>query len=230
MQDVATIEAELRVAGRSVESALLGFGDASRRVEQEQRAVDNLAHEILDAGAADANAARIAREVTAADEVLTEFADHMIRKHLGRITDAINSSLRDLLRKDGLVYGVSIDPSDLSVTLLDECDQLLDAKRLSAGERQIMATAVLWGLSQCTGMTLPTVIDSPVGRLDRSHRTNLVDHYFPEASRQVVLLSTDQEIVGEHLTRLLPYIGAQYRLDFDETEGSTSVAEGYFDG
>lgn len=229
VQDVATIEAELRVAERSVESALLGFGDASRRVEQEQRAVDNLAHEILDAGAADANAARIAREVTAADEVLTEFADHMIRKHLGRITDAINSSLRDLLRKDGLVYGVSIDPSDLSVTLLDECDQPLDAKRLSAGERQIMATAVLWGLSQCTGMVLPTVIDSPVGRLDRSHRTNLVDHYFPEASRQVVLLSTDEEIVGEHLTRLLPHIGAQYRLDFDEIEGSTSVTEGYFD-
>lgn len=229
VQDVAIVEAELRVAERAVEDALLKLGDAGRRVEQEQRAIDGLAHEVLNAGAADANAARIARGITAADEVLTEFADHMIRKHLGRITDAINSSLRDLLRKDGLVYGVSIDPSDLSVTLLDECDQPFDAKRLSAGERQIMATAVLWGLSQCTGMALPTVIDTPVGRLDRSHRTNLVDRYFPEASRQVVLLSTDEEIVGEHLRRLLPHIGARYRLDFDETEGFTSVTEGYFD-
>ena len=173
--------------------------------------------------------ARIDREITAADEVLTEFADHMIRKHLGRITDAINAALRDLLRKSGLIYGVSIDPSDLSVTLLDECDAPFDAKRLSAGERQIMATAVLWGLSQCTGMTLPTVIDTPVGRLDRSHRTNLVDRYFPEASGQVVLLSTDEEIVGEHLERLLPHIGARYRLDFDEADGFTSVTEGYFD-
>ena len=229
VQDVADIEAELRVAERAVESALLNFSDADRRVEQEQRAVDNLAHEVLNAGAADANAVRIDREITAADEVLTEFADHMIRKHLGRITDAINAALRDLLRKSGLVYCVSIDPSDLSVTLLDECDEPLDARRLSAGERQIMATAVLWGLSQCTGMALPTVIDTPVGRLDRSHRTNLVDRYFPEASGQVVLLSTDEEIVGEHLERLLPHIGARYRLDFDDADGFTSVTEGYFD-
>lgn len=229
VQDVATIEAELRVADQAVDSALLEFDDAARRADQKQRAVDNLAHEILDAGAADANAARIAREITAADEVLTEFADHMIRKHLGRITSAINSSLRDLLRKNGLVCGVSIDPSDLSVTLLDECDQPFDARRLSAGERQIVATAVLWGLSQCTGMALPTIIDTPVGRLDRSHRANLVDQYFPEASGQVVLLSTDEEIVGEHLQRLLPHIGARYRLDFDEAEGFTSVTEGYFD-
>ena len=147
----------------------------------------------------------------------------------GRITDAINTALRELLRKSGLVDGVLIDPSDLSVTLLDDDDQPLDAQRLSAGERQIVATAVLWGLSQCTGMTLPTVIDSPVGRLDRSHRTNLVDRYFPQASRQVVLLSTDEEIVGEHLQQLLPWVGAQYRLDFDEVEGFTSVEEGYFD-
>lgn len=229
VQDVANAEAELRVAERSVERALLEFGDANRRVEQAQRAVDNLAYEVLNAGAADANAARIAREITAADAVLTEFTDHMIRKHLGRITNAINSSLRELLRKSGLVDGVSIDPSDLSVTLLDEDDRPLDAKRLSAGERQIVATAVLWGLSQCTGMTLPTVVDSPVGRLDRSHRTNLVDRYFPQASRQVVLLSTDEEIVGEHLQLLLPQVGAQYRLDFDEAEGFTSVVEGYFD-
>ena len=229
VQDVANAEAELRVAERSVERALLEFGDANRRAEQAQRAVDNLAHNVLNAGAADANAARIAREITSADGVLTEFADHMIRKHLGRITDAINSSLRELLRKSGLVDGVLIDPSDLSVTLFDEDDRPLDAQRLSAGERQIVATAVLWGLSQCTGMALPTVIDSPVGRLDRSHRTNLVNRYFPQASHQVVLLSTDEEIVGEHLQQLLPSVGTQYRLDFDEAEGFTSVVEGYFD-
>ena len=93
----------------------------------------------------------------------------------------------------------------------------------------MVATAVLWGLSRCTGMTLPTVIDTPVGRLDRSHRTNLVERYFPNASRQVVLLSTDEEIVGDHLLRLLPSVGAQYRLDFDDSESCTSIREGYVD-
>ena len=229
VQEVANAEADLRAAEQGYERALVEFSDVERRLELAQRVVDNLAHEILNAGAADANAARIAREVTAADAVLTEFADHMIRKHLGRITNEINVAIGQLLRKNGLVTEVRIDPSDLSVTLVDSAQRVIDAHRLSAGERQIMATAVLWGLSRCTGMTLPTIIDTPVGRLDRSHRTNLVERYFPNASRQVVLLSTDEEIVGEQLRRLLPKVGAQYRLEFDESQACTSIVEGYLD-
>jgi len=229
VQRVATAEAELRISEKAADRALLAYGDADRQVDQAQRSVDTIAHQVLNAGAADANAARIAREITDADSVLADFADQMIRKHLGRITAEINSALQKLLRKSSLITGVSIDPSDLSVTLLDAVGEPFDAKRLSAGERQIMATAVLWGLSRCTGMTLPTIIDTPVGRLDRSHRTNLVERYFPNASRQVVLLSTDEEIVGTHLDLLMPKIGAQYRLNFDEAEARTSIEEGYFD-
>lgn len=229
VQEVATAEAELRVAESAYESAIFSYSVSERCVDQARRDVDSLAHRILDAGAADANSARITREVSAADKVLTDFADRMIRKHLGRITDEINYSLQKLLRKNGLIKGVRIDPSDLAVTLIDREDRILDAKRLSAGERQIMATAVLWGLSRSTGMTLPTVIDTPVGRLDRSHRTNLVERYFPNAARQVVLLSTDEEIVGEHRKRLTPYVGAEYRLEFDEVEACTSIVEGYLD-
>lgn len=229
VQLVATAEAELRVAERSVERALLACGEADRRVALAQREVDSLAHQVLSEGAADANASRIAREVKSADEVLEAFAHQMVQKHLGRITQEINAALKTLLRKQGLVAGVAIDPSELSVSLIDRNGRSIDTQRLSAGERQMMATAVLWGLSRCTGMTLPTVIDTPVGRLDRSHRTNLVERYFPNASRQVVLLSTDEEIVGGHLERLLPHVGAQYRLDFDENESCSAIVEGYLD-
>jgi DNA sulfur modification protein DndD len=191
VHEVANAEAELRVGQKVYERALIEFSEVEHRLVLAQRGVDNLAHEILNAGAADANVARIAREVNAASTVLTEFADHMIRKHLDRITNEINLAIGQLLHKSVLVAGVRIDPTNLSVTLVDGKGRVINANRLSAGERQIMATAVLWGLSRCTGMTLPTVIDTPVGRLDRSHRTNLVERYFPNASRQVVLLSTD---------------------------------------
>ena len=153
----------------------------------------------------------------------------MVAKHLNRITGEINSALAVLLRKQGLVASVFIDPEDLSVALLDSKRGRVDARRLSAGERQMMATGILWGLSRCTGMTLPTVIDAPLGRLDRSHRRNLVERYFPNAARQVVLLSTDEEIAGDHLQRLLPSVGARYLLDFDDVEACTSIQEGYLD-
>ncbi len=230
VRSVATAEAELNVANRSVEQASLAVAAADRRVTDAHRRVDALAHEALDVEAAERNTARTAREITAADEVLEQFAHHMVCKHLSRITGEINSALAVLLRKQGLVASVFIDPDNLSVTLLDSKRQRVDAHRLSAGERQMMATGILWGLSRCTGMTLPTVIDAPLGRLDRTHRTNLIERYFPHASRQVVLLSTDEEVAGDHLRRLLPSVGVQYRLDFDDTEARTTIREGYLDG
>ena len=229
VEAVAIAEADLRAAKKSVQRARAEFDDAERRAVQARREVDAIAHALLDTGAADQNAARIAREVTAADEALAEFAAHMVRKHLSRITKEINTALAKLLRKQGLVSGVFIDPEDLTIMLLNPKRQRVDPHRLSAGERQMTATAVLWGLSRCTGMTLPTVIDTPVGRLDRSHRTNLVERYFPNASRQVVLFSTDEEIVGDHLQQLRPHVGAQYWLDFDEAEACTYIREGYVD-
>ena len=229
VEAVAIAEADLRAATKTAHRARSEFDDAERREVQARREVDAIAHKLLDAGAADRNAARITREVTAADETLAEFAAHMIRKHLSRITREINAALTTLLRKQALVARVFIDPEDMTITFLNAKRQRVDANLLSAGERQMTATAVLWGLSRCTGMTLPTVIDMPVGRLDRSHRTNLVERYFPSASRQVVLLSTDEEIVGDHLQRLLPYVGAQYRLDFNEAEACTTIREGYVD-
>ena len=46
------------------------------------------------------------------------------------------------------------------------------------------------------------MIDTPLGRLDGSHREHLLDRYFPYASHQVVLLSTDTEIDDEAYDRI----------------------------
>ena len=229
VQSVTTAEAELCIAERSVERAAAAAAAADRRVAAARRRVDTLAHEALDADADKTNTARIAREIAAADKVLAQFAHHMVAKHLDRITNEINSALAALLRKQGLVASVFINPADMSVALLDSKHRRVDARSLSAGERQMMAMGILWGLSRCTGLALPTVIDAPLGRLDRTHRTNLVERYFPNAARQVVLLSTDEEIAGDLLQRLQPSVGAQYRLDFNDAEDCTTIHEGYLD-
>ena len=52
--------------------------------------------------------------------------------------------------------------------------------------------------------------------------------YFPSASRQVVLLSTDEEIVGDYLAQLEPHVGCRYLLDYDEESDATAIKEGYF--
>jgi DNA sulfur modification protein DndD len=100
--------------------------------------------------------------------------------------------------------------------------------RLSAGERQLLATSLLWGLARASGRPMPTLIDTPLGRLDSSHRQHLVKRYFPRASHQVLLLSTDEEIVGDYFRVLRPYITRFYHLVHDEKNDSTTVTAGYF--
>jgi DNA sulfur modification protein DndD len=99
---------------------------------------------------------------------------------------------------------------------------------LSAGERQLLAVSLLWGLARASGQPLPVVVDTPLGRLDGSHREHLVERYFPYASHQVILLSTDTEIDEATYQRMKKFVGRSYQLVFDQVENATSVVPGYF--
>lgn len=225
---VADAEARVRSAEGELVTARERMAEGDRKVVSAQREVDRLATELLEAGAADSDNIRVAREVDRAEVTLARFSARVVERNLGRVTRHITESLKCLLRKESLVGSLTIDPGTLEITLFGRDNRPLAPGRLSAGERQMLATAVLWGLSKSTGRALPTVIDTPVGRLDRSHRTNLVTRYFPAAARQVVLLSTDEEIVGDYLDRLEPFIGHRYLLAYDDDKDATEIVKGYF--
>jgi DNA sulfur modification protein DndD len=72
------------------------------------------------------------------------------------------------------------------------------------------------------------VIDTPLGRLDSSHRKSFVQNYFPEAGEQVILLSTDEEIVGPYHQALKKHLSHQYLIQYDESEQSSNISSGYF--
>ena len=73
------------------------------------------------------------------------------------------------------------------------------------------------------------ILDTPLGRLDTVHRQLLVEHYFPYVCHQVVLLSTDTEIVGDLLSLLTPHISHTFHLAYQQTGGCTVVEKGYFE-
>jgi len=229
LQRVARLEAELQAAKVNLEQAEDAVSNSIRQRDAARRNLEVCVDETLALHVNNSRVMRLQREITDADKTLEQFSHIMVSKHLIRITTAINSALEQLLTKQHLVSEVMINSTDLSVVLLDSRMNQINPRSLSAGERQMMATAILWGLSQSTNRVLPTIIDAPLGRLDRSHRMNLVERYFPHASRQVVLLSTDEEIVGEHLARLRSNVGAYYTLDFDDSHACTTVSEGYWD-
>jgi DNA sulfur modification protein DndD len=136
--------------------------------------------------------------------------------------------LRHLLRKERLIRDVEIDPATFAIRLHSDGGDVIAPERLSAGERQLLAVALLWGLARASGRSLPMIVDTPLGRLDSSHRAHLVERYFPSASHQILLLSTDEEINPGYRKKLAPHIGRTYLLVHDDEIGATRIEEGYF--
>lgn len=73
-------------------------------------------------------------------------------------------------------------------------------------------------------------IYTPLGRLDSSHRNNLVEKYFPQARHQVLVLSTDTEIREAEVEQLRNSnaISCEYLLQYDPQQHQTQVKPGYF--
>ena len=171
---------------------------------------------------------RILKHSLKVRNTLEQFRTAIIRKHARNIETLMLDAFQQLIRKTDLIRKIDIDPTTFKVTLVGGDGRPLPLQRLSAGERQLLATSLLWGLARASGRPLPTIIDTPLGRLDSSHRGHLVDRYFPVASHQVILLSTDEEIDEETHRRLWPHIGRNYQLEFDPHLRSTRAVAGYF--
>ena len=190
--------------------------------------IDRMGEKDHDARMAEDARHRMLRHSKRVRETLGKFRTNVVCRHIANMEVLMLESFRNLLRKEDLVCALAIHPETFEVTLSDRDGRPLPFDRLSAGERQLLATSLLWGLARASGRPIPTIIDTPLGRLDSSHRRHLVERYFPHASHQVVLLSTDEEVVGPYLKSLAPAVARSYLLHHDEAAAQTSIQSGYF--
>jgi DNA sulfur modification protein DndD len=133
-----------------------------------------------------------------------------------------------LLNKEDFISNISIDPESYSINLSRSNRAQINKDDLSAGEKQIYAIAMLMSLAKISGFPLPFIIDTPLARLDSFHRQNIVTRFFPYASHQVIIFSTDTEIDKIYFDELIPFLSKAYHLSYDSTSSSTKVEEGYF--
>ena len=161
---------------------------------------------------------------------MDSFRKELTAHKIAQLENSVTECFLHLLHKSRLVHRITIAPDTFRLELYNAEGKSIPKHRLSAGEKQMLAIAFLWGLARVSGCQLPVVIDTPLGRLDSSHRLNLLDRYFPNASQQVILLSTDTEIGKEEVTRLRQnqLIAHEYLIDYDESINRTSVRSGYF--
>jgi DNA sulfur modification protein DndD len=171
------------------------------------------------------NSEHIITASTQVKETLKVFREKLTLRKLNKLEVEVTECFRYLLHKSDLVHRVAIDTHSFSLSLYDLQGQIVPKHRLSAGEKQLLAIAFLWGLARMSGRRLPIAIDTPLGRLDSSHRVNLIEKYFPSASHQVILLSTDTEIdqSGVEKLRKNEVIAREYLLEYNSQKRQTTV-------
>lgn len=157
-------------------------------------------------------------------KALREYTLRLKRKKLSLLEDALTKRFNELCRKETILDNLDIDPESFEL-VLHRSGEPFERHELSAGEQQLFAIATIWALREVSGVPMPVIIDTPLGRLDKDHRSSMIETYLPRASHQVMLLATDAEVDENILKQLEPALSHAYHLNFDEDASRTLVEE-----
>ena len=214
------------------------FGETQGRLNALQESVKALQYRMTVLGrdrerilTKQAQGGRTSRQMAIAERVAASLATYekaLVKQKTRALEVAFVDCFNRLARKSDLVRSVRIDDVTFQATLVGESGDEVSRVRLSAGEKQVFAIAMLWALAKTSGRSLPVIIDTPLARLDSDHRTAILERYLPEVSHQVIVLSTDTEIDENMAETLVPFIAQSLRLDYLPGEGRTVVTKGYF--
>jgi DNA sulfur modification protein DndD len=128
-----------------------------------------------------------------------------------RFSRYLREALQQLWNKTDRLIGVDVSFAERRITLLDAFGEI-QKRDLSAGEKQLFAVAFIYALAKLSARLMPFVIDTPLGRLDQQHRRRFVAEFLPNASHQIILLSTDTEIVGPLYDDIRPLLAHHHEL------------------
>ena len=234
-EDVRLVSRDLADKKAARESLLVEIATTKEQIEKVQRQIEEMEGKISSLMGdkalmdfADETAQRILAQRETAQTILSQFNDRLRARHINQLETLLLESLKLLYRKERLVTGVTIHPRTLELTLKDQEGGPITPDRLSAGERQLLAVGLVWSVAKASTSALPTVIDTPLGRLDSLHRRTLVENYFPMASHQSLLLSTDEEITGDLYSALAPRTSKAVTIQYSEERATSHIETGYF--
>lgn len=172
---------------------------------------------------------RIHRYALKAQQLAARYKIELQRSKISNLADTMTKCYKKILGKKNLIDRIEMDAETLDYHYIDVNGNEVMKSGLSAGEKQLMVIAMLWALAECSNKMLPVIIDTPLARLDSLHRKALIERYFPNASSQTVILSTDSEIDSNYYNIIKPFVSNEFTLVYDENEKRSYVRTGYFE-
>ena len=133
------------------------------------------------------------------------------------------SGINTLMHKKGFIHKVvvEINSNIMDIHLIDGRGQEIARDDLSKGEQQLYATAILKALVEESGIDFPVLVDSPLQKFDDKHSRSVITGFYPQISKQVILLPLlNKELVKEEYELLARHVNSTFVIDNLSEEAS----------
>lgn len=158
----------------------------------------------------------------------SEFQKLQHQKKLQQVQIEAMRMLNKLMRKHQYISSLRINSETFEVTLYDRERENIAKETLSAGEKEILLLSLIWAMFKCSGRRVPFIFDTLLGRLDKTHKQNILRDFIPSCGEQVLILATNSEVDHDHYEILSEYVAQRYLLQFNTEERRTTIASQYF--
>ena len=142
---------------------------------------------------------------------------HAVPYEVREVADEMTKAWKAMAHMSDRVERIDITP-DCEVRMLTADGSDLHRIDKSAGASQVFTQALITAITKVSGRTFPFVVDTPLARLSRVQRIGVLKT-FTDRPGQVILLSTDQEVVDDKLDAIRDRIIASHELKVAHNEG-----------
>jgi len=156
-----------------------------------------------------------------------EFKLKLLHKKIEDLENEFNKHLFELAYDKDWIKMVQIN-ARFEIKLLNHLEREMSINSLSAGQRQILATALIQALGSVSQVKSFICIDTPLARIDLENREQIITKYYPKASKQVIILSTNSEIdpSKSEYRHMKDFISKEYTIVSDDYK--SNFENGYF--
>ncbi|MFI3329351.1 MAG: DNA sulfur modification protein DndD [bacterium] len=145
------------------------------------------------------------------------------------VSDECKKIFNQAIRKKDYIKEIKID-SNFKIELKDKNKNIIKFTMLSAGEKQLLISSIIWSFFKVSNRNEMFIFDTPVARLDKDNRKNFMEYIVKTIGKQVVILSTNSEIIEECYGCIKTNIAKEYTIIYNDNTKNSEITNGYFGG
>jgi DNA sulfur modification protein DndD len=154
---------------------------------------------------------------------MSEAIDILVDRIKTNVSDLASRTFLHLTNSPNLYKGIEItDDYELRIVTKGGITRPVWEQMPSSGQSEIIATSFISALNRYTAREAPVIIDTPMGRLDPTHKDNLVQFY-PDIGPQVIVLYQPSELSQKDIELIAKSIMLEYRLVRDSQNVDNTV-------